>query len=336
MNGIYILANDFVYHQLVALLNSIEVNVGAEIPICIIPYDDRLEKVRAEVDRRPQVTVFENQASIERWEAFAVRAWKAHDRAQKIWQARGLPSTYRLAMHRKLCCFDGIFDKFIYFDADTLAMNSVTPIFEQLKDFDWITNDYQYCSDVKYIFDAPRSQLLKYFELDALNTHIFCAGWFASKKEVFTEEMLEDLLTKLEAGEADLMALGGPDQSLMNYMVLRSGISYYSFTYHGGAPGSHWSSEFEERDRILYDKGQRLNYLHYMSVSSKKFNQLCEGFDVEIPYRDLFLYYRYLKAPQERPLLSKKAKNPSEFSKLIKRKVDNLKYRFRQLKSQLN
>lgn len=47
--GIYILANDVVYDQLIALLNSIEVNVGQKYPISIIPYDDRLERIQEEI-----------------------------------------------------------------------------------------------------------------------------------------------------------------------------------------------------------------------------------------------------------------------------------------------
>ena len=41
--GIYILANDYVYDHLIALLNSIEANAAKEIPICIIPYDDNIK-----------------------------------------------------------------------------------------------------------------------------------------------------------------------------------------------------------------------------------------------------------------------------------------------------
>ncbi|WP_375539518.1 hypothetical protein [Planktothrix sp. FACHB-1365] len=35
--GIYTLANDVVFDQLVALLNSIEVNISPDIPVCVIP-----------------------------------------------------------------------------------------------------------------------------------------------------------------------------------------------------------------------------------------------------------------------------------------------------------
>jgi hypothetical protein len=65
--GIYTLANDAVYDQLVALLNSIEVNVSSDIPICIIPYDDRLDRVKQEIKSRKNVILFEDESSIQRW-----------------------------------------------------------------------------------------------------------------------------------------------------------------------------------------------------------------------------------------------------------------------------
>ena len=327
--GIYILANDFVFDQLVALLNSIEVNISAEIPICIIPYDDCLEKVRSEIAARSQVSLFDNANSIQRWEAFATQAWKYHDRAQKAWKERELSTTYRLAMHRKLCCLDGEFDRFIYFDADTLAFGLVELIFDKLDHFDWVTNDYQYCSDLKYIFDAPQEKISESFDLKILKSRIFCAGWFASKKQIFTAEMLENFLTSLEQGEADLMALWGPDQSLLNLLVLKSKISYYNFAIQEDAPGSHWSSKFNEVDRVLYDKGRRLTYLHYMSISSNHFNQLCTGINTKIPYQELFLHYRYLKSPSQRPDKFIAAKKSQALQQWVNRRIGNLKSRLR-------
>lgn len=345
--GIYILANDFVYNQLVALLNSIETNISADIPVCILPYDDRLDKVRSEIAKRPQVSLFENTESIQRWETFATQVWKSHDRAQKAWRDRQLPEVYRIEMHRKLCCFDGEFDKFIYFDADTLALGSVAPIFQKLDEYDWVTNDYQYSSDIKYIFDGSKEELLNVFDAETLKSNIFCAGWFASKKGIFTDEILRSLLTSLQSGEVDLLALWGTDQSLMNYMVLRSQISFYNFASTGTAPGSHWSSTFEEIDHILYDKGQRLMYLHYMSIATSKFNQLCQGENISIPYRDLFLHYRYLNSPQDRLQVFKSANRLTQtrtlcvakltqITRFYKQKIGNLNYRFRKLKQQLN
>ncbi|NJL63395.1 MAG: sugar transferase [Methylacidiphilales bacterium] len=341
-NGIYTLANDVVYDQLVALLNSIEVNAGREIPVCVIPYDNRLEKVRAEIATRNNVTLFENNSSINRWEDFSTQAWKSHHRAQKAWQTKGLPPVYRLAMHRKLCAFDGDFEKFIYFDADTLLIGSVDNVYQQLNTYDWVANDFQYKSDLKYIFDGPPELLEQVFGQEKLKSGIFCAGWFAGNKGVFNEARLENILNQLKAGEADVMALGGPDQSLFNYMVLRSDISYYNFCYDNleNTPGNHWSSNFTEVENVLYDQGRRLTYLHYMSVPSSKFTSLCQGEDVDIPYKEIFLHYRYLKSPESRP---KVFTQPSSFAKLqkstsdfVSQKASNIMHKYRQLQNLKN
>jgi hypothetical protein len=61
--GIYTLANDAVYDQLVAFINSVEANVSKDIPICVIPYDDRLNLIKAEIAKRPNVTLFDNADS---------------------------------------------------------------------------------------------------------------------------------------------------------------------------------------------------------------------------------------------------------------------------------
>ena len=131
--GIYILANDVVFDHLIALLNSLEVNGAKDIPVCVIPYDDRLTKVRVEIASRHNLTLFENTDSIIFWEDFATQVWKTHAKAQKVWQAKGWKPVQCLEMHRKLCCFDGPFDKFIYFDADTLLMGSLDYIYQKHK-----------------------------------------------------------------------------------------------------------------------------------------------------------------------------------------------------------
>ncbi|AFZ07981.1 hypothetical protein Osc7112_3617 [Oscillatoria nigro-viridis PCC 7112] len=305
-NGIYILANDVVFDHLVALLNSLEVNGAKDIPVCIIPYDDRLKKVRVEIAIRPNVTLFDNTDSIDFWEDFAIQVWISHTKAQKIWQVKGWESVRCLGMHRKFCCFDGPFDKFVYFDADTLLMGSLDYIYQKLDEFDWVANDFQYKSDLNYVFDLSSAKLPKVLNINQLQSHIFCAGWFASKQGILNRTNSKQLLDKLISGEAEILSLRGTDQPLFNYLVARSGISFYNFAYHQPAlvTGNHWSSQFEVIDYVLYDKGRRLTYLHYMSISAAKFTRLCAGEDVEIPYRDVFLHYRYLNSPETQPKLA--------------------------------
>jgi len=335
LNGIYTLANDVVYDQLIALLNSIEVNAGKEFPICIIPYDLRLDKVKAEIATRKNVTLFTDSQSLEYWDKFGEQVWKNYPRAQKQWRTWGLPENYRLQMHRKLCALDGDFDNFIYFDADTLLMGPIDYIYEKLASYDWVTHDYQYSSDLKYVFDGSPDLIKQIFPESKLPSHIFCAGWFGAKKQVFSRNTLADLQELLQAGESDVMAMGGPDQSLFNYMVLRSDISYFNFAYHQPeiATGNHWNSEFDVIDNVLYDQGRRITYLHYMSIGANTFTQLCAGHDMDVPYRDVFLHYRYLKSPEARPQEFKRStqieKVQKNISKFVNQRVNNLKLNVR-------
>ena len=335
-NGIYILANDVVFDHLVALLNSLEVNGAKNIPVCIIPYDDNLKKVRVEIATRHHVTLFENTDSIQFWEDFATQVWTSHAKAQKIWQAKGWKRVHCLGMHRKLCCFDGPFDKFIYFDCDTLLMGSLDYIYQKLDEFDWVANDFQYKSDLNYVFDLSSQKLADVFDSERLQSQIFCAGWFASKKGILNCNNSVKVLEYLRSGESEILSVRGTDQPLFNYLVGRCKISFYNFAYSQPeqVTGNHWSSQFEAIDYVLYDKGRRLTYLHYMSISATKINQLCSGEDVEIPYRDVFLHYRYLNSPETRPKLI----YPNWLVRLQRnlkiwgiKKINNLQFKLRNL-----
>ncbi len=339
IDGIYTLANDVVYDQLIALLNSIEANAGRKIPVCVIPYNNRLDKVKAEIATRDNVTLFEDDASIARWEEFGTRIWKAHPRALKLWREYGLAENFRIERHRKLCCLDGPFDKFIFFDGDTLLMKPLDDVYEKLDKYDWITNDFQYKSDLKYIFDWTEDKLQQIFHQENISSRIFCSGWFASKKHIFDDATLANFLTSLEAGEADALAWADSDQTVLNYLVLKSGISYYNYANYEGATGCHWASKFNVVDNILYAEETPITYLHYMSVSSSDFTRLCAGEDVDIPYRDVFLHYRYLKSPEKRPQTftrpSKLTVLQKSTTSFIQQKINNFKLNYRNFKDKI-
>ncbi|MEG4329325.1 sugar transferase, partial [Microcoleus sp. herbarium5] len=122
----------------------------------------------------------------------------------------------------------------------------------------------------------------------------------------------------------------------LNYLVARSKISFYNFAYAQPeqVTGNHWSSQFDVIDYVLYDKGRRLTYLHYMSIAATKFTRLCAGEDVEIPYRDVFLHYRYLNLPETQPKLA----HPNLLVRLgrnlkswVIQKVNNVQFKWRNL-----
>lgn len=326
-SGIYILANDVVFDQLVALLNSIEVNIGEDFPVCVVPYNDRLDLVRQEIQTRKNVSLFEDSESIVKWENFAEQIWQAHPTAMQTWQEKGVSGVNRMGMHRRFCCFDGPFDKFVYLDADILVMNSFESIFQQLDSHDFVVYDFQY-KDPTHVYDVSSQKLLELFPESRISKEIFCAGLYGSKKNLFDDEKIDWLLSHLKNGEAEILYFNGPDQSILNYMVMKSGIASYNFSHHLPTTKrtgcSVTSPHFEEQSFVLYDKGNRLTYLHYIGVSSSLFRKVCAGENLDFPYRELFLHYRYLHEPEKRPKFTTKPKpynQPPTLTKKIFRKL---------------
>jgi hypothetical protein len=304
MDGICTLANDLVYDQLVALLNSIEVNVGQEIPVCVYPYDSQTDKIAAEIARRPNVQLYNEPKSIERWENFSKAAWQSHPTAFQRWPQSDNQSIYRLGMNRRYCAFDGPFDRFLYMDADTLLLGAIDLFWDKLNQYDCVVYDYQY-KDPTHIYQLSSPKLTDIFTPERIQTEIFCAGIYAAKKGLFDAQRREWLISKLNQGEAEILYPMAPNQSLLNYMIMRAKIPFYNIALHTPKEQRVGNCvtdlKFVEQDHLLYDKGYRLIYLHYIGLSSRLFRRVCGGENIDFPYRNIFLHYRYLQEPEKRP-----------------------------------
>ncbi|BAZ38177.1 nucleotide-diphospho-sugar transferase protein [Calothrix sp. NIES-4101] len=325
-DGIYILGNDVVYEQLVALLNSIDANIGKDYPICILPYDNQLDRIREEIKNRSNVEIFADTSVIQLWDNFVEEVWQAHPYAFQTWQKKEIKGMHRHGVHRRFCAFDGPFDRFIYFDADILVLNSIDYIFQQLYKSDFVVYDFQY-TDPSHVYNIKSQQLLNIFSQARINSEIFCSGMYATKKGIFDEEKRNLLLSHLRLQDAEVLYINAPDQTILNYMVMRSGISTWNFSRH--LPQEEvtgccvTSSHFQEKNHLLYDKEVRLTYLHYIGLSSKLFSRVCEGENIIFPYRDIFLHYRYLHEPEKYPQFKKQPKAydalPSFTSRVLKK-----------------
>ncbi|MDJ1185634.1 Npun_R2821/Npun_R2822 family protein [Roseofilum casamattae] len=305
-HGIYTSANDVVYDQLVALLNSIEVNAGPDIPVCVIAYDDRLDRVKTEISQRKNVELLDDPELFAPWEQFSYEVWKAHPYALKQWSEQGIQGVRRLGMNRRYCAFDSQapFDKFLYFDADVLVLNSLDYLFEQLNNRDVVVYDFQY-KDPSHIYNANSEKLLDIFPEERINREIFCAGFYGSKRGLLPPEQRAKVVNHLNSGEAEILYLSAPNQSVLNYTLMRSELDIYNFALElpkeKRTGCSVTSPHFEEKDRRVYDKGVPLTYLHFIGISASIFTRLCSGENITFPYRDSFLYYRYLNEPECQP-----------------------------------
>ncbi|MFN6213520.1 MAG: Npun_R2821/Npun_R2822 family protein [Microcystis sp.] len=327
MDGICTLANDRIYDQLVALLNSIEVNGGKALPVCVYPYDDNTERIKAEIAQRPNVELFDDREVIDLWDNFAKSAWEPHPTAKERWLKAGSKGYHRFGTHRRYCAFDGPFDRFIYMDGDTLLMSPLDRVFAQLDNYDCVVYDFQH-KDITHVYEVTSPKLLEIFPQERLNQEIFCSGFYGSKKGLFDGERRNWLIEQLRAGEAEIVYPMAVDQPLLNYMMMRSNFSIYNLALQ--LPKEErtgccvTSPHFQALDNILYDHDKRLTYLHYIGLSSSLFTRLCSGENLDFPYRDIFLHYRYLYEPSQRPIFTDSPKpyqtpNPTFWQKVTRK-----------------
>jgi hypothetical protein len=323
MDGICTLANDRVFDQLIALLNSIEAILGEDTPVCVYPYDDNTSQIAAAIAQRPNVQLYDDQESIRRWDRFAAAMWDTHPTARDRWRKAGSEGYHRFGTHRRYCAFDGPFERFIYMDGDTLAMGSMERIFQLLDRYDCIVYDFQH-KDLTHVYEVASPKLLDVFPPERLQTEIFCSGFYGSKKGLFPEAKRQWLIEQLKKGEAEILYPMAPDQTIVNYMMMRSGYSIYNLALQ--LPQEEktgccvTSPHFTAADHILYDRGRRLTYLHYIGLSSRLFDRVCAGENIDFPYREIFLHYRYLHEPENRPQFTSAAK-PNRTSPTLGQKI---------------
>lgn len=318
--GIYTLANDAVFDQLVALLNSIEVNVSPNIPVCVIPYDDRLEKVKQEISTRENVTLFENKNALEVWDNFVNQLWEAHSRAKDSKKSR--PGWYQGFVHRKFAAFDGEFEKFVFFDGDSLAMKPLDDVFEKLDEYDLVFNDWEH-KKPREVTELDLSVIEKITGLteEEIRPKLHCDSFFGSKKGLFSVEKLEEL-KKRAIERAEIEWVSGrswwSSSGLFSYMTFPGNPKMFNFTRSPNGEertGNCADADpFVNIDNVLYNEEglKPLHRIHYMNYSSADFARLSRGEDADIRYKDIFLHYRFLKQPELKP---KELKPPSFWEK---------------------
>lgn len=330
--GIYTLANDIVFDQLVALLNSIEANIGCDIPVCIIPFDNRLNRVKQEISLRPNVSLFEDASSIDRWENFARRFASVHPRAQQTQQLH--PRWYGGKLHRKFVAFDGPFEQFVFFDADSLAMKPIKDVQEKLETNDFVFDDWEHTkSRDKAALNIPLIEATGIFTEAEIQPLLHCSSFFGSKRGIFDAQELDMLLNRItEEGEAAWVNSQAwwDDAFLFNYMTLRSERPQFNFTL---SPNKQDRSgncanadPFVAIDNVLFNQEglKPIHRIHYMGYPSIDFTRLSKGENVDIRFKDIFLHYRFLKQPSMKPLLLKPPSFQAKANRSMKRVANKL------------
>ncbi|HLO84158.1 MAG TPA: hypothetical protein VK203_03965 [Nostocaceae cyanobacterium] len=270
--GIYIVANDRVLDNAIALLNSIRF-YDPDIDIYLIPFNDDYHRVADKLATLHNVKLFPDLELIE----------KLTDSISEIFDRDFLALPNKM---RKLVVWFGPLDEFIYIDTDIVVFEKIADNLDKLAEVDFFCCDYHHAKDKLRNIFSPLVKEQQIFS-DAQLEDVFNSGFWASRKGIITEEQMKATLRECAAHREYFdFSEGVTDQPILNYLVLKLINKRGNLVkIPGGGPGS-WggSRNFQQKDYVLYDKGKKLKYLHWAGIKIK----------VGCPYWKLWEHYRYL------------------------------------------
>ncbi|CEJ43619.1 Npun_R2821/Npun_R2822 family protein [Umezakia ovalisporum] len=272
IRGIYIVANDRVIDNAIALLNSIRL-YDKEVEVYLIPFNDHYHQVAEQLVRLHNVKIFPHLELIE----------KFTQRIGEIFDRDFLPLPNKM---RKLLTWFGPLDEFIYIDTDIVVFEKIADNLDKLAEVDFFCCDYHHANDkLKNIF----SPLVKEQNIltDTQIEDVFNSGFWGSKKGTITEQKMDKVLGECASHREYFdFSQGVTDQPILNYLVLKLINKRANLVKIPGGGSGSWakSPNFQQQEYVLYDQGKRLKYLHWAGTKMK----------IGSPYWQLWEHYRYL------------------------------------------
>ncbi|GAA1766981.1 hypothetical protein GCM10009681_42580 [Luedemannella helvata] len=273
----YFLANDRVYEQAVAFLNSFRQH-NPDVPLCLVPFADDVARVAALADRY-DFTIWSDLAMLRRCDELSRRF---HGEV--------------LGQYRKVALWSGGYDEFVYVDCDTVVLRPVDFALDLLSDYDVVASHSDIPGIRRFVW---RDSIMDTGALTAWQIRYAAStGFLASRRGVLdADRVCADPTEALAL--APHMALECSEQPLLNYLIVTSGGRYSSLftialrTRDRTMPQEVWAGS----DLGEVSGGQVLPPPNHPSVllvhwAGQWERVRREGGD--IPYRQLWEHYRSL------------------------------------------
>jgi hypothetical protein len=207
--GAYFLANDRVFDQTVAFLNSFRAH-NPDLPLCLIPYDIDIERIRA-LAARYRFSIFENQEFLSICDEVS-RSFHGRVRGH----------------YRKMAIWNGVFEEFLYIDIDTVVLKAVDFVFPLLDKFDVVTSHSNDPHSRKFVWKdsiVPNGEMTAKEIEYATNT-----GFILSRAGLFDRAEIPSLVEGARR-VAEHMELLCVEQPLLNYLMVKSTDRYTSLRH---------------------------------------------------------------------------------------------------------
>lgn len=270
-SGVYIVANDRVFDQAIALLSSLRLH-DPDIPVFMIPFNADYHNIWSVLEKKFSVQLFPDLDLVEKF-------------TQDI--ANIFPRDFLKLPNkmRKLTAWFGPLEEFVYIDTDILLFESITKTLDYFQEADFICCDFHYKGRGLADVFSPLVCEQQIFT-DAQLEDVFNSGFWGARKNTFSYRKILDLLQECAAHREYFdFSSGTTDQPILNYLVLK-GIEHRLniVKVNPQEPGS-WggSSHFQQRENLLFDGDRPLRYLHWAGTPMGTGG----------PYRDIWEYYRF-------------------------------------------
>lgn len=300
--GVYFLGNDRVVELAHAFLNSFRAH-NPTLPLCYIPFDCDFSVI-ARLRERYRFSVYEGPDTLLACDQFSRRF---HPRVQ--------------GHYRKLACWNGPFDEFIYIDLDTVVLSSLEPMFPMLEKASFIACDggfeWVWRAGIRDVPALSQEQL----------SYAVSTGFIVSRRSALPFGELETRV-RAAAELKEHMELSCIEQPLLNYLIVTSGCRYTTLDAlirEGNALRRNvWSgwkgAEVSDGEVRIPGQGNAL-FMHWagdwhLRPWQHRLYDILRSFGVRkpvmrpfVPYRKLWKYYRYLELPAL-PLAPAPSKEP--------------------------
>ncbi|MBF4472432.1 hypothetical protein [Flavobacterium sp. HJJ] len=276
--GVYFLANNKVFELVTAFLNSFR-TYNKELPLCLIPYNEDFDKVEA-MKKIYDFSVFNNQELLRYCDDISL---KFHGEV--------------VGAYRKLVAWEGEFEQFIYIDIDTVVLDSLSFVWQNLSHCKIFTSHSNLPEIRRWVWKDSiytKNKLNKTQIEYATNT-----GFIVSTKNILPMNWVMDQVEGALSLKED-MELLCMEQPFLNYLIVTSGYNYGSlfvFNMWGGTITKNIKLECWAgfpggivKDGTFKDPYKRSVFLmHWAGVWREKNGDLAK-----IPYVELWDYYRNL------------------------------------------
>ncbi len=255
--GVYCLANDVVYHWFAAFVRSLRL-YAPQLPLIVVPFDSRMERVSA-LQKKFDFTLME-AATLKKYEAFGREFFPNNSVGANTF--------------RKFSIFDGDFDRFLFFDADIVLMESPELYFDL---------DEKSACDLLYFESEPNAVFLPgelRKKVEAEGGSLINTGAFLSRRNGLTWMDLQMHLAEGKKLEAQFAPTA--EQPYFNYCLFQKKLRLCSVReLRSDLTSTVWAGEKAkiEADRL---QGKQLPFLHWAGY----------GASWDIPYRATYLHHR--------------------------------------------